>query len=540
MSSEEKNQTSKDALDSEAKKEAADKAKMSEQDVNDTLDNLEEIERGSDGKPASVKDDDTSEGKSQGQATSSSSQTGFIANVGSRVSRLLKNVRDAKSRSELDDISEDDLLEVHFVNNKDTNVDDLVPKPLRVAAAWSWRLLVVAALIWVFAVYILYELSIVVVPVLLAMLFAVLLEPVLRLFHIHLHFPRTLAAAVTVLLSLGAVIVLLGTASSQLITSMSDVVDKARAGVTAAIRMLGESPLNLDTTKISKLVNESQSEIQRMIKENSGDIMSGAMGVASTATSIVSGFLILLFCLFFFLKDGRKIWQWMLLIVPKSVRYELNEGVIRGWVTLGSYVRTQMAVAAIDAIGIGIGAFFIINGSLALPIGVLVFIGSFIPIVGAITVGIIAVLVALVVQGFNAAIWMLVVILVVQQVESNLLQPFMMSSAVSLHPVVVLLAVVAGGYIAGIMGAIFSVPLVAFVNTTVLYMQGHDKFLKLNFDYTRSGGPPGSLTKEMDKMLKPLPENIAEAAKMREKAIAKGYLDHDGRPIEREEAEATS
>src|SRR5690606_6070075 len=140
--------------------------------------------------------------------------------------------------------------------------------------------------------------------------------------------------------------------------------------------------------------------------------------------------------------------------------------------------RTQILVAAVDAVGIGVGAAFFVPG-LAVPLGILVFVGSFIPIVGAIVTGSIAVLVVLVAQGWVQALVMLGIVLLVQQIEGHILQPFLMGHAVSLHPVAVLLVVAAGSFAAGIVGALFAVPLAAVLNTVVLYLHGHDKFPEL-------------------------------------------------------------
>ena len=206
--------------------------------------------------------------------------------------------------------------------------------------------------------------------------------------------------------------------------------------------------------------------------------------------------LTMLFCLFFFLKEGRSIWLWCVRLLPAPARVPVHESAIRGWATFGSYVRTQIQVAAIDATGIALGAFFL-GVPLAIPIGVITFFAAFVPILGALTSGVIAVLVAAVNGGLTKAVIMLVIILVVQQVESNILQPFMMSNAVSLHPVAVMLVITAGSAIAGIAGAIFSVPIAAFINATVLYLHGYDPMPELATAQDRPGGPPGILEEKI-------------------------------------------
>ncbi len=174
-------------------------------------------------------------------------------------------------------------------------------------------------------------------------------------------------------------------------------------------------------------------------------------------------------------------WSWVVNLLPRSVRERVHQAGRRGLVTLSAYTRTQILVALVDAVGIGIGA-AILRVPLALPLATLVFVGSFIPIVGAIVTGAVAVLVALVAHGPVIALIMLGVVLLVQQLEGHILQPFLMGHAVSLHPVAVLLVVTAGSMAAGIVGALFAVPIAAVLNTVVLYLHGHDKFPQLGVD----------------------------------------------------------
>jgi predicted PurR-regulated permease PerM len=143
----------------------------------------------------------------------------------------------------------------------------------------------------------------------------------------------------------------------------------------------------------------------------------------------------------------------------------------RGWVTLTSYVRATILVAATDALGIGIGA-AILGVPLAVPLGVLVFLGAFVPIVGAFVSGIVAVLVALVSHGPVTALIMLGIVVVVQQVEAHVLQPFLLGRAVSVHPLAVILGIAAGVLIAGIVGALFAVPFIAVANTVSSSLAG--------------------------------------------------------------------
>ena len=185
-----------------------------------------------------------------------------------------------------------------------------------------------------------------------------------------------------------------------------------------------------------------------------------------------------LFILIFFLLEGDRIWSFLVRLLPRKARAATDGAGRRGWTSMVSYARIQMFVAFVDAVGIGVGA-AIIGVPLALPLGVLVFLGSFIPIVGALVTGAVAVLLALVANGRVNALIMLGIVLLVQQLESHILQPLVMGKAVSLHPVAVILAVAAGSYLAGIPGALFSVPILAVANSSIRYIAGrtweHDK-----------------------------------------------------------------
>lgn len=403
-----------------------------------------------------------------------------------------------------------------------SSVDAAIPWSLRVAAAWSWRFLIVGIALAGLGFLIL-QIKIIVIPALIALLLAVLLEPLLRFLSKTCRLPRTLAAVISLLLGLVIVLGLTGVASTQIIANMPHLFSQARGGVDAIVEWLIQSPLNFDRSIVVNVWQDAREQLTAWVSSNTTELASGAFGVFSSATTLLTGLLMCLFCLFFFLKDGRRMWQWALRMLPVSARSPLNEAAIRGWVTLGSYARTQMLVAAIDAVGIGIGA-WLLDVPMALPIGVLVFFASFVPIVGAIATGAIAVAIALVTQGPGTAVAMLVVILAVQQIESNLLQPFLMSSAVSLHPVAVLLVVAAGGYLADIIGAVFAVPILAFVNSVVLYLKGYDKYLALNYDADRPGGAPGTLEVEMAEAARPDKANIESALKAREEARANGTL----------------
>ena len=354
--------------------------------------------------------------------------------------------------------------------------DAMVPRSVRVAAAWSWRLLLIglalAVLVLAMAVG-----KVIWVPVVVALLLTVLLGPVVQALVTRLRMPRGAASAVTVVALLVVVGGLLTLAGREIVQGFSELWDRAVAGYEELLVWLEEGPLGIDSAQLAAYVDQAGEQIG----SNSGSLVSGALSVTTTIGHVLAGAVIAVFCLLFFLKDGRQIWAWLLRLLPVTAREPAHEAARRGAVTLVSYTRAQILVAFVDALGIGLGA-AILGIPLALPLGILVFLASFIPFVGAIATGIIAVLVALVDQGPGTALIMLLIVLGVQQLEGNVLQPLLLGRAVSLHPVAVLLSVTAGSLAAGIVGALLAVPAVATLNTVVLYLHGRDKFPSLGRD----------------------------------------------------------
>ncbi|MFF5386426.1 AI-2E family transporter [Kocuria rhizophila] len=340
---------------------------------------------------------------------------------------------------------------------------DMVTAPVRIAAAWSWRVLLIVAgvgVVW----WLLGHVTTVLIPVLLAAPIAGPLSPAVRWLRAR-HFPSALAA---ITVELGLILVVLGLlvlSGQQIVVGFAQLSDKAVAGFQKLLGMLEDSPLKLTTDSMSQWF----SELGNTLQENSNAILSGAMTFGSTAGSILTGTILMLFVLLFFLFDGENIWLFLVKLFPRRARAAVNGAGRRGWISLAQYVRIQVFVAFVDALGIGLGA-FLLGVPLALPIGVLVFLASFIPIVGAVVTGAVAVLVALVAVSPGIALAMLGVVLLVQQIESNILQPLIMGKAVSLHPVAVLLAVATGSMLFGIVGALFAVPVMAFANTIVRYL----------------------------------------------------------------------
>jgi putative heme transporter len=345
----------------------------------------------------------------------------------------------------------------------DRELDQDIPYGVRIAASWAWRLglilLVSAALVWLLS-----KVSFLIIPVMVAALLAGLLSPVTRWLRSR-RLPNGAAVAITVLGFLGLIAGSLALVGRQLASGFGELWSEALTGIQQIQDWLADGPLHLTAAQIDKYLQEATAALQN----NSSSILSGALSFGSTAGHFAAGLVLSLFVLIFFLLEGERIWGFLVRLLPRKARAAASGAGRRGWTSMVSYARIQMFVAFVDAVGIGVGA-AIIGVPLALPLGVLVFIGSFIPIVGALVTGAVAVLLALVANGWVNALIMLGIVLLVQQLESHILQPLVMGKAVALHPVAVILSVAAGSYLAGIPGALFSVPILAVANSAIRYI----------------------------------------------------------------------
>jgi predicted PurR-regulated permease PerM len=216
-------------------------------------------------------------------------------------------------------------------------------------------------------------------------------------------------------------------------------------------------------------LEDAVTQAQDFLVGNQEELATGALTTAATVGEVFTGLVLALFTLFFFLKDGRSIWLWLVGLFPRESRAYLDEAARRSWRTLISYVRATVAVALVDAVGIGIGL-AILQVPLVIPLAALVFLGAFIPIIGSFLAGSVAVLVALVSVGPIKALIALGVVVAVMQLEGHVLQPLLLGRAVHVHPLAVVLAIAAGLLIGGIFGALIAVPTVACVNVAGTYL----------------------------------------------------------------------
>src|SRR3954451_21357853 len=301
-----------------------------------------------------------------------------------------------------------------------------VPMGLRTAAAWSWRLIVVLV-----GLYLLVNaaatIAVVIVPVIVALLLAALLQPGAAGL-VKRGWPRALAALAMLIVGLAVVAGIITLVVERFTAGFSDLAAQVSQGIGQVQVFI------VRTFPVTKgQLEHAVSQLQDTLVANQSTIATGALTTAATVGEVVTGILLSLLTLFFFLKDGRSIWLWVVGLFPRDSRASMDEPARRAWRTLISYVRATVVVALVDAIGIGIGL-AILRVPLVIPLAALVFLGAFIPIIGSFLAGSVAVLVALVSRGPVIALLALAVVLLVMQLEGHVMQPLLLGRAVRVHP----------------------------------------------------------------------------------------------------------
>lgn len=349
----------------------------------------------------------------------------------------------------------------------DSAADQAVSPLVRKAAAWAWRLLILGAalvaLLWVVS-----KLTLIVVPVALASLLAALLLPAVDLLQ-RRRVPRGWAVAVVLLSAIAVVGGIFSFVVSQFISGAPGLVEQVTRSVDGLRTWLIEGPVHLSREQI----DHTGDAVIKALQENQAKVTSGALSTAGTVTEIVTGAVLVLFTLIFLLHGGRGIFAFVTSIFPTTVRERVRDAGRAGFRTLTGYVRATCLVALVDAVGIGTGL-AIMGVPLALPLASLVFLGAFVPLIGAVFAGGVAVIVALIAKGWVYALITLGLILAVQQLESHVLQPLVMGRAVAVHPLAVVLAITSGGVLAGIVGALLAVPVVAVANSAIRVLLAPD------------------------------------------------------------------
>jgi predicted PurR-regulated permease PerM len=335
-------------------------------------------------------------------------------------------------------------------------IDEQVPRVLRQAAAWSWRIILVAALIYgTFRLAV--DLRLVVLPLIAAMLLTALLQPVAA----RLHRAGAGPLLATWCTFLGAIIVIAGAislAANQTTADYPMIVSEVRRTADELQKSLAGAPFHLHGARLQQLTNQVVQYISQHKAVIAGTVVTGGRIVLE----IVAGLVLMLFVSFFLLKDGARIWLWLIGGLSAEAHRRMDRAGHAAWHTLTSYMRGTTAVAAIHAIFIGL-ALWLLGVPLLVPLIILVFLAAFIPLVGILVVGALATAVTLATKGWLAAVILVAVFLVENQIESHLLQPLVVGRAVRLHPLAIILVLAVGGVIAGIPGAIVAVPAAAVI-----------------------------------------------------------------------------
>lgn len=338
-----------------------------------------------------------------------------------------------------------------------------IPVGVEIAAAWAWRFLVIAGA-GAIGIWLLRYFSEVTVPVAIALLGTALTIGAVDFLERH-RVPRVLATFIVVISVLVLFFGMLALVGQQLSTQVADLKANIVQGITQVQTWLTTGPLGLTDAQLQTWVDQ----VTNTISSSDTSLLTRISEVGSRITHVIAGFFIAVFSLFFFLYEGERIWAWAVILFPRAARSKVNSSGHTAWASLTAFVRATVLVALTDALGIALMA-WVLGVPLTLAIGVLVFLGAFVPVIGAFLSGLVAVLVALVAQGPWTALFMLLAVVAVQQLESHVLQPFLMGRLVAVHPLAIIIAIASGVIAAGVVGALIAVPLAASLNGVVRHL----------------------------------------------------------------------
>jgi len=339
----------------------------------------------------------------------------------------------------------------------------VLPAGYRAAAEYAWRFVVIVAALAIIG-YVLIRVSLVAIAVSLALLVAALLSPIagrLRTWGA----PRVVAAAGAFVGGLSVIGGLAFFIVQQVRSGLPDVRVAVNQGFDELLTYLQTGPLNFSTTDIDR----ARDSLATAVSANQDRLASGAFTAAAVAAELFAGFALVLFATFFFLYDGERIWGWVVRLFPVGAEARVDSAGRRGWRTLVSYTQGTALVALFDGVVTAIGL-VALRVPFAVPLGALVFLGAFVPLVGATIAGILAVLVALATKGLITALLTAALLIGVQQIEGHILQPFLLGRFVRVHPLAIVLAVAGGALVAGVIGALVAVPMIAVANTVATYL----------------------------------------------------------------------
>ena len=353
--------------------------------------------------------------------------------------------------------SDDALHDVH------TDRGTVITRGLKASAAWAVRLSAIGIGLYLLF-WLLSQVWVGVRPIILAIILSTIFWPPVAWLRKH-RWPPALAAAAVLLAGLAVAAGVIAAIAPSLLDQATDIADSASRGIETVRRWLSGPPISLSSERIDEAVASATDRL----RDNATDIAGGVLTGVSALTSTIANTLLVLVLTFFFIKDGPAFLPWVRREAGNVIGRHLTEVLVRTWKTVGDFIHVQALVSFIDALLIGLGL-LILGVPLAPALAVLTFIAGFVPIVGAIAAGGLAVLVALFTNGPTTALLVLALIILVQQVEGNVLQPLLQGKSLQLHAAVVLLAIAAGGTLFGITGAFLAVPAAAVTVTLLRYL----------------------------------------------------------------------
>jgi predicted PurR-regulated permease PerM len=360
-----------------------------------------------------------------------------------------------------------------------------VPWPLVITAAYAWRFIAIGVLV-AFGFLVFARLAPVLLPLIIAVLIAAPLERLVTRMARH-RVPRGLGSAIVILTLFFVVVGLIAIAGTAIVAGFDELRTAALEGLDTFIQWLITGPLHVAEERLTNLTGQAT----EWLEQNWMGVANGALSVTGTIGQVLAGMLIALIGLFFVLRDGRGMWLGFVNGIGGNNASRIDSAGRNSWIMLRRYTQTSAFVAFVDAVGIGLAA-WILGIPLAFPIAITVFLFSFIPMFGAAISGAVAVAVALVDGGWTTALIMLGCVLLVQQLEGSILYPLLFGKAASIHPMIILVSVSAGTLLAGFLGAVIAVPIVA---ATIAFVQGLRKEFVVEEPPTISQQLPGLRTR---------------------------------------------
>lgn len=383
---------------------------------------------------------------------------------------------------------------------------------LRSSSLIAVQFVAVAAALWIVG-WLIGQGWVIILPVVLSIIVCTVLWPPVKWLR-RKGLPPALAVLIVLLIAVGVVAGVIAAVAPGIVDQSTELADRASQGVIQVQDWLHGPPLNVSDDQLDSAV----AAITDRLQSSSAQIASGLFTGVSAATSALVTLFTVVVATFFFLKDGPRFVPWLRRTAGKPAAPHLAEVLTRVWTTLGGFIRTQALVSLVDAVLIGIGL-VILGVPLAYALAIITFIGGFVPIVGAFVAGGLAVLIALVSNGVVTALIVLAIILAVQQLEGNILQPWLQSKSMNLHAVIVLLAVTLGATVFGVIGAFLAVPVAASLAVVLRYYgeqvskrTGEDIAVENETDEADDANPPSVPKEPAERAEKPTDSSDGDPA----------------------------